>query len=139
MTLAERKQQLRHKVKELKLADIRQSSPLADHDRYDLVTSFFCVEAVATTKNEWQQYLKNLANLVEPGGVLVLAAMRHCTAYRVFDQNFPSTSIDENDLAEFLPSLGFNPTTMKIEAVPITTWADHGFDGICLMWAEKTR
>lgn len=135
--LEERKAQLRAKVTNLRHGDIRRSVPLGNETRYDLVTSFFCVEAVANDLVQWQEYMANLASLVAPGGVLVLAAMRNCKAYQVLNHLFSSCPVDETNLAALLPKLGFDATTIKIKSVPIRTWAEHGFAGICLVWAEK--
>jgi len=55
--VAERKRLLRYRVRTLKVVDIRRPQPLADHTTYDLVASYYCAECVATTREEWRQYL----------------------------------------------------------------------------------
>lgn len=138
-TLANRKKVLRQRVTALKLADIRRDHPLGDGSTYDLVMSFYCVEAAATSRDEWRQCLSNLCRLVSPGGVLFLSAVRRCHAYRVLSTEFPTAYIDENDFAAVLPELGFPSANTEIQTVTVTDWSEEGFDSICCVRCEKSR
>lgn len=105
---------------------------------YDLVASYYTAECVAGTQEEWRRCLATLAGLVAPGGVLLLGVVRHCRAYHVCGHVFPATYVDEGDLAEALPALGFDPDTLLIEVAPVAEWVDQGFDSICTVWARKS-
>ena len=136
-TLANRRELLRQRITALKLADVRRDQPLGDGSTYDLVLSFYCVEAVATSRDEWRHYLSNLCRLVAPGGVLFLSAVRQCHAYHVQNTTFRTAFIDEGDFASVLPELGFAPAKTEIRAVATADWSEQGFDGICCVRCEK--
>ena len=124
---------LQERVSRLIQMDLRQPQSGA----YDLVASYYCAECVASTQLEWRQCLASLAGLLSPGGVLLLGVVRRCRSYNICGTVFPASSIDEEDLAGILPSLGFDQATIVIEAVPVAEWSEQGFDGICCVWAQK--
>ncbi len=136
-TLAKRKEDLRQRITALKTADVRRDHPLDDGSTYDLVLSFYCVEAVATSRDEWRLYLSNLCRLVAPSGVLFLSAVRQCHAYHVQNTTFLTACIDEGDFTAVLPELGFLPAKTEIRAVATADWSEQGFDGICCLRCQK--
>jgi hypothetical protein len=132
-----RESELRCKVAGLLHADIRQPQPLGSPQAFDLVASFFCVEAVSTDVREWEVFLGWLSSLVAPGGSMVLAAMRRCSRYEVLGRVFPAARVDEADFLRVLPHLGFEPDSLVIQAVPTAEWTAEGFDSICLVAAHQ--
>jgi len=137
VALATRERAIRRAVSALKIADIRRQRPLNDGSTYELVASYYCIEAVATTRHEWAAYLGNVARLVRPGGVMILGVMRRGRAYMVLDQTFPFAYIDEADLADELPRLGFPIEKTRIQVFDDVGWADEGFNSICCVCAAK--
>jgi hypothetical protein len=137
--VADREAELRRKAAGLHTADIRQRNPLGAPQSFDLVASFFCIEAVSSDHRDWETFMRNLAGLVCPGGRLMLASVRRCNGYEVLGNRFPAAHIDEGDFNLLLPQLGFDANSMIVRAVPITEWVDEGFDSICLVAAESAR
>jgi hypothetical protein len=135
--IAARKAELRRKVTALFEGNIRRPHPLDQLRIYDLVVSFFCIEAVSVDRKEWELFLGYLSSMVAPGGTMVLAAVRRCNGYQVLGRKFPATCVDENDFARVLPHIGFSKSGMVIRAVPIAEWVEEGFDSICLVAATK--
>ena len=135
--VAVRKADLRRKMTALLEGDIRKPHPFGQPQTFDLVASFFCIEAVSTDRKEWETFLRHLSSLVASGGMLVLAAVRRCSRYEVLGRMFPAAYIDENDFARLLPQLGFSTNGMIVRAVPIAAWVEEGFDSICLVAATK--
>ena len=134
-----RKAELRQKITVLKTGDIRSVHPLGQPESYDLVASFFCIEAVTKELSEWEKFLGRLSNLVAPGGTMVLAAVRHCNGYELSGRQFPATFVGEDDFARVLPRFGFPRESLVIRAVPTAEWAEEGFDSICLVAAMKNE
>ncbi len=139
LTLANRKEILRQRITALKLADIRRSHPLGDGSTYDLVMSFYCIEAVAASREEWVECIRNVSHLVAPGGVLFMTAMRNCNVYNVFDREFPVVPVSEDDFAQTLSLLGFDPAMIKIRIESVVEWSQEGFDSICCVQCEKNQ
>jgi SAM-dependent methyltransferase len=134
-----RQQALREKITALKAVNIRNAHPLGDASSYDLVLSFYCAEAVASSKAEWHSLMENLCRLISPGGMLILTAMRRCRSYQVIDQQFPAIAIDETDLETMLMKNDFDPARSDIQVVQTSAWSEQGFDGICMIKAEKMK
>ena len=132
-----REVELRGKVVGLHQCDIRQPHPLGRPQVFDLVASFFCIEAVSSDRGEWELFLERLASMVAPGGSMMLAAVRRCTGYEVLGRLFPAARVDETDFLRVLPKLGFDLGELVVRAVPIAEWAAEGFDSICCVWATK--
>jgi hypothetical protein len=135
--LSARKALLRTLVTEMRIADIRCPVPLRDPGQYDLVASYYCAEAVATSRAEWRTYLAHLAGLVAPAGLLLMGAARHSQAYRVLDYAFAQAHIDETDFASELPALGF-PASGTVVEIFNSGWQANGFESICCVRAIKT-
>lgn len=136
-SLAKRKSELRGKITSLELANIRNKLPLGKNVAYELVTSYYCADAVASSKEEWKTMIDNLSTLVAPGGTLVMSVMRHCNFYKIGDKQFPAAYVDETDIAHVLRHNGFDMEKSDIQAVQVDDWAEEGFNGICLVRAEK--
>ena len=67
-------EELRKKLKHFSLGDLREEKGIvknSPHEQFDIVSSNFCLEAVAKTKEEYQSFLQKLAGFVKPGGFLV--------------------------------------------------------------------
>ena len=81
--------------------------------------------------------MRRLAGLVSPGGTLFQVAMRNCRQYAIHDRTIPAVPVDETDFAAVLPACGFEPGATSVTPVRVAEWADHGFDGVCLVTAVK--
>ena len=117
--------------------DLTQRQPLGCVATYDLVTSFYCAEAISTTIDAWESYVSNMASLVAPGGRLFIVALRNANNYRVFDVTFPATPVNENDWLRLLPTLGFDPARTAVGFVAVPDFVEEGFDSVCIVGAQK--
>lgn len=59
------------------------------------------------------------------------------TGYKVFDQFFPATYVNEHDLLDALVAAGFPEEGIHIEVEMMDDWTEQGFSGICLAHAER--
>lgn len=132
-----RQDALRAKVRNLIQSDIRDRSKVAALPVYDLITSFFCLEGIGASRDEWCSFLSLLGSKVETGGSLLLATLRESTGYKVFDQFFPATYVNEHDLLDALVAAGFPEEGIHIEVEMMDDWTEQGFSGICLAHAER--
>jgi SAM-dependent methyltransferase len=137
--LDQRKRDLRRAVTELKSGDARRQPSVAGGGSggYDLIATFFTVECVDADKAAWERNLANVCTLVRPGGVFTCATLRRANEYHVFDRTFPTAHVDEGDYARVLSAYGFDPARTTADGIEIRQWAEQGFDGICIIWAEK--
>lgn len=68
----QRENELQNKLKYFSTGDLREEHIVdMQHDQFDIVSSMFCLEVAAKTREEYQSFLKKLATLVKTGGFLV--------------------------------------------------------------------
>jgi hypothetical protein len=135
--IQERKQMVKQRVHQLLPCNIKNALPLGNKTMYPLVTAFYVADSVASSKSDWRSYMANIANLVEPGGVLLISALRNAEYYRVGNAIFPSAKINEDDVRDLFLSLHFVPHSLEVQVDFVSEWKDDGFDSIIIAAGEK--
>ena len=130
----EREERVRRRVTRSLIGDARLAQPLgsAHSARYDCVLSCFCADSATRSLADWVRYTRNIASLLAPGGLLVLAALRQCHFYSVGGIQFPSPCIDERHVQLALDAEGFDRSRQVIEVAEVPDQREHGFDSIVL-------
>ncbi len=101
--------------------------------KYDLVTTFYCPECVATSVAQWSAIVQRLTSLLVPGGQLAMAIMKNCKEYHVLDRTFPALALDELNVEQELQKMSFGH--LEINVVDSPAWKDDGFEQIILVAA----
>lgn len=128
--IVRREAETRDRIGRLLLSDLRDPLPLGCSLRaYDVVVTAYCSDSATGDAVTWALYMRRIAALVRPGGLLVVAALRRCRGYHVGGRTFPSADIDEMDLQAVLAPLA---TDIHVEAHLLPEQAQHGYDGILL-------
>jgi len=122
----------------LAMADASQSDPMGASSRgfFSTVLSPFCAESITADQAEWERYSRNIASLVRPGGLMLIAALRRSRQYRVGSRYFPSANVDEADLRAVLRK-DFRPDTIRVEVRNVPEHREQGYSGILLARAQK--
>ena len=130
--IAERERLTRHKISALMDVDIRKEWPLgASHRLYGTVLSAYCVDSATSDIEAWRLYMTRVAQMVRPGGTLLVAALGRTHSYFVGDNAFPSPCLDEADLRALL--LGFfRQADLTVHDVDVPGCAVHGYTRIIL-------
>ncbi len=135
----ERENLLRRKVRHLVECDIRRELPNAlAHREYDLVVSLYCLECIANSFQDWQQFLSRLTNTVGPKGTFIAAAILNADTYSVGDLTFEMTRISEGELRTELKNCGFSDSSIELRSMTVEAWKHEGFDQIALVAASRT-
>lgn len=137
--LPERQRLLRARIRDYAAVDMLRDPPLCEPRTFDLVASYYCLEALGLDLDGWRDSMRRLAALVAPGGALLLGAMRNAPIYRVFEQEYPVTRVNEDHFARMLPELGFEATSVCVEVAQVPEFADEGFDSVCCVFGVKPR
>lgn len=125
--LETRKALYRAKVRRLRHCDLRAGQILDNHDRFDLVTTFHCVECVASSREEWRTMAGRIVDLVAPNGLLVIAGMRSATRYNVLGHWFPVVPLTERDVLDLLVERGFMKERITTSIIDVAEWSHDGF------------
>lgn len=133
-----RKKLTRQRIGNMLHIDLSQTDPLGLHLRegYPLVASWYCADSATDDQATWEAYMRNIASVVSPGGILMTAALRRTNAYRVGERYFPSANVDEGDLTRVL-KLDFDPRSITIEVRELKGHESQGYSGIILAQARK--
>jgi hypothetical protein len=138
--VAERAALLRRCTTRVLTADARRADPLGNTGGgYGCVTSFFCADSATRDFDEWRRCVRNIAGLLAPGGLLVMGALRCCTAWRLGNTWLPAACIDVCHLQFVLDSAGFDQSERRIEIVEVPDQRANGFESILLVSARARR
>lgn len=129
---------LKSKITSLLKCDVRSKKPLGIKKTFNLVTSFYTLECVAHTQEEFVQFVKNLASLVKPNGWLILVDLHNANHYMVGDESFPTVRVTENIIRKSLTNGGFLPKTININLHPCPEYINEGFGNIVMSSAQKS-
>lgn len=106
-------------------------------ESYDLLTTFFCPECIATSVDQWSDIIRRMTGLLKPAGRFFMALIKECHEYRVLDRSFPALPLNENIVQRELQNIPFE--RMEIHVVDSPAWKDDGFEQIILVAATKMR
>lgn len=136
--LSDRAQALRDRISALCRSDIFQNQCVdTPIEKFDVVTSFYCLDCIQSDIREWRTFMQRLSNLVAPGGHLILASILGSGEYLIEGRKFPVTPLKASDFHQTLLNFGFREDSLVIRSVPIEDWKDEGFDQIGLVAASK--
>ncbi len=136
-SLDERKELYRSCVMALRRCDLREPFPMGEPVSYDLVTSFFCAECVATSKGDWVAMMERILAMVDDGGSVFVAAVHDSEGYRVLGRWFRAVPVNESDFEELLRERGFH--NIQCTVVDAPDWTDDGFEQIVLVSASRIQ
>ncbi|XP_077863885.1 nicotinamide N-methyltransferase-like [Saccoglossus kowalevskii] len=105
--IVDRENKLRKAITDVAYCDITKQYPVgtSDSPRYDCVLTGFCIEAVANSRQQWAQYVKNASNLLNSGGWFVQISMP-ADYYGVGDKRLHCFKVDEKFLLKSLKDAG---------------------------------
>jgi hypothetical protein len=116
----EREKEVRRRITRVLPADAGVTDPLGPDMRgyYPLVTSLCCADSATSEKETWRLYMRNIASLVKPGGMLILSACGEHGHYCVGERCFPGANISGQDMLACLIDLGFRDIDLRMREVP---------------------
>jgi len=130
---------IRSRVTKLMHCDAQShSSPIdLQNVKYDLVTAHHCTDVAATTVKEWIQVLKNVTQIVLPGGWLMLSVTTGTRTYQVGDVTFQCVSLLPENIRDGLISAGYHPGSIIMETYELEYSREYG--GIVIAMAQLKR
>lgn len=129
----------RQRIARLLACDAGQHAPVSGvmPESYDAVVSCYCAESATADKAIWARYVSNVARMLKPGGLLVMAALRRCSGYKVGSRWFPCANVDEHDVAAILERCGFDRRRMQLRVATVPGQRHRGYGSIVLASARS--
>lgn len=100
---------------------------------FAVLSSFFCLEAVARDPADFHDLIEGLGRLVARNGAMILGTVRNCRAYRIGDSWFDAIPLDEASLPAILGAAGFAVRLLRV--LPCS--GEDGYDGLMVLLAER--
>ena len=132
-----RAHELRGKVADLIPCDVHSDSPIKRNSTFDLVTSFFCVDSITSSKQDYARAMGNLFSLIRPGGWMVMSALGGAKHYQVENLSFPSVQLREQELHQILSNGPFIPSSIEVSTIKVGVFANEGFGSIILARGKR--
>jgi NNMT/PNMT/TEMT family len=128
----------RARIGRLARADMLADPPLPDlpGKRYGTVIAAYCADSATADRKDWQTGMARIASLVEPGGLMLVAALDRARSYRVGQSWFPSASVGADDLRDAL-ARDFDPASIRVACHSDLLDGSKGYTGILLASASK--
>ena len=132
--IEKRFENLRSKMRNILVGDATTNWPTNGDEskRYDLVVSLFCAESITDSREEWKRNLHNILKLSAPHGMVLISALRNCSAYKVGKSDFPATPINEFDLEVAIRESSLRIKKLDIEVRDVPECKPEGFSSILL-------
>lgn len=138
-SISNRRSMLREKIKKILKGDIFKPFPLNVNTKFPLVTSFYCLDAVTSSKKIWEKLMSNLSTLVKPGGWLIISASRNTSYSLLGDTKMPNVNLNENDIHDTLIQLGYIENSIDIKIIPAKLWESVGISSVLIAKAQKNH
>lgn len=88
---------------------------------FDVVSTQFCLIYACSSKEEYAMAIKNLANLLQPGGMIVMNEAIQGSYYMVDGEKIPELALTSNEaVQDNLMKAGFTEISMN-SLVPLPT------------------
>lgn len=126
------------KITKVLEANARNDDPIGPDFRgkYPIVISCFCADSATDNHNDFSLLVRNIASLVQPGGMFAIACLRDTSFYKTNESHFPSARVDEIILEKVLKNI-FLPQSVRIETKHLPDHKQQGYSGIILASATK--
>ncbi|MDO8638113.1 MAG: guanitoxin biosynthesis pre-guanitoxin forming N-methyltransferase GntF [Candidatus Daviesbacteria bacterium] len=130
---------MKRKINKFSLCDAFEKDPLGSKYRnhYDLISTNFVVDSITTSKEVWEQLMKNVCSMLRRDGSLILTSLKEAEYYLIGDKKLPAVYLTECDLISALKNLGFQDLFFR--SVPAErSHKDknyQGYNGMCFVRA----
>lgn len=135
--ILDRENETKNKIKKIISCDAKKDNPIELNKKYDVISVQFVAESITDSRKEWEKYMKNILNILKPGGFLIMSTIKGAQCYKVGNKYFPSVNIDEDDVKKLLIKNNFDHLNIQIT----NTYAEHSksqkYQGLIFVFGRK--
>ncbi|XP_068097854.1 nicotinamide N-methyltransferase-like [Hyperolius riggenbachi] len=139
ITMKEKEEKLRGKIKQTLLCDVSKSNPLAPAElpQVDCVTTTVCLEAACRNNEAYGLALKNICNLLKPGGHLLIGGDLGANYYEVGAEKIFSLPVNEKFLKDVVGENGYRIVELASFGRPEGDDDASDYEGFYFIHAQK--
>ena len=128
---------VRQKLTRLDWCDVRQPDILGEPIGrvYDVVSNCYGTDVVASTVEEWDEYLGNCCSVLKPGGLLIMTLIKEAQWWPSGDLIMPALALNESHVVETLTRLGFIPDSIALVTHTVEDASESGYSDIIFVTA----
>ncbi|XP_070553315.1 nicotinamide N-methyltransferase-like isoform X2 [Ptychodera flava] len=132
----DRQTMVRQSIREIIHCDIHKSNPLEPkvYEPFDAIVTSYCVEAACPDKDSFKEAIKNIVNLLKPGGVLLTFTVLDETFYLVGEKRFYCLKVDQTFVKTAVAEAGCRIVSAEVKSFD-NTLAD--LSGLLFLCAIK--
>ncbi|XP_070536772.1 indolethylamine N-methyltransferase-like isoform X2 [Ptychodera flava] len=121
----DRQAMVRQSIKEIVHCDIHKSNPLEPkvYEPFDAIMTSYCVETASPDKDSFKEAIKNITNLLKPGGNLFMFTVFNETAYLVGERQFYTLNVDQTLVKTAIIEGGFHIVSAEVQSID-TVYSD---------------
>jgi len=106
--VVKRQELLRSKFQDSLYLNMKSDNMLPDHSgKFDVIYTGYCIEAVASTNDEYKTIIKGVYDLLNPNGFLMMLANIGSTLYYVDTMKYHCLPLSIDDVFSTLQEVGF--------------------------------
>ena len=109
---------IRNLVTRVEHGDIFSPCPIRTRLKYEVIISNYYLDAVTSSKYDWQCFVIKLSEYLKPGGTLVLSSLRQTDHFEFGSNRYSNVWLDIDDLPEAFIGAGFDPASIRVDSAP---------------------
>lgn len=119
--VVEREMKLRRILKSSFTCNVNQSPIVPDFSKFpNIICTNFCLETSLPSKDKFNAVLKEIFEMLEPKGFLVMLLSLECTWYTVNGTKFACVYLNIKDIEDALKRVGFVIRTLESREKPLS-------------------
>ncbi|XP_070539562.1 nicotinamide N-methyltransferase-like [Ptychodera flava] len=122
-TWEERQAMVRRSIKDIIHCDVLKSNPLEPKvfEPFDAIVTSYCLESACPDRESFKVSMKNIINLLKPGGILMMFAALNESFYLIGEKRFYNLELDETFVKEAVVESGCHIVSSEVFNFQTTT------------------
>jgi hypothetical protein len=138
-----REDAIRGKLTSFVHCDAMQPDPVGEQFRqsFDLVSSHYVADSIASDKQEWKSVMDNILSLAKRDGSVCMSLITGADHWRLSGEWYPACKLTEDDISHHLRDRGFEILAQAhIPAAVSDPDADdfYGYTGVLCLYAKRS-
>lgn len=114
---------------------VKNSIAKIDDESIRIASSYFVLECISTSKEEWQNGFTNLCSPLKSGDYLISTSVRNATWYKDGTRKIPIAPVNEDDYEKAFEREGLEMIHRRV--ITGSNVEEDGYEGMVMVFARK--